>query len=86
MSDGHNGLGSANLSMPHSLNGGLQSAIDGVSNHDSGATDQTVMENLSLQSGNAEPLELITALGVFDPDRVFASALDIGFQDQWVRL
>jgi len=42
------------------------------------------MENLSPQSGDDEPVELITALGVFDPNLVFASALDIDFQDQWV--
>jgi hypothetical protein len=64
--------------------GGSQTAHDGVSVHGEGATGQTGMENLSSQSGDEEPVELITALGVFDPNLVLASALAIDFQDQWV--
>ena len=64
--------------------GGSQTAHDGVSVHGEGATGQTGMVNLSSQSDDEEPVELITALGVFDPNLVFASALDIDFQDQWV--
>jgi hypothetical protein len=37
-------------------------------------------------SVDAEAVELVTALGVFDPDLVFASAVDIDFPDQWVCL
>lgn len=33
---------------------------------------------------NDELVELITALGVFDPNLVFASAVDTDFQNQWV--
>ena len=61
-----------------------QTAIEGGLEHDSGDTGQAEMENSASLPGDHEPLELVTALGVFDPDRVFASALDIGFQDQWV--
>lgn len=68
----------------HTTEGGSQTAHDGVSEHGSGATGQTGVENLSPQSGDEEPMELITALGVFDPNIEFASALDIDFQDQWV--
>ena len=65
---------------------GSQTANDGVSENGSGgATSQTEMDNLSSQAGHEESLELITALGVFDPNLAFASALDIDFQDQWVR-
>src|ERR1700728_1570054 len=65
--------------------GGSQTAQAEGSENAAGATDQTGTENLSSsQSGYEEPVELITALGVFDPNLVFASALDIDFQDQWV--
>lgn len=79
-------IAALDLTMQPSCNteGGSQTAQDGVSEHGSGATGQTGMENLSTQSGDDEPMELITALGVFDPNSVFASALDIDFQDQWV--
>lgn len=62
-----------------------QTAHEGVSEHGPGAAghDETLNMHYS-QSDDHEPLELVTALGVFDPDRVFASALDIDFQDQWV--
>ena len=72
--------------MPPSPGEGPQTADSGISEHGPGATGHTEMENSASQSSNHEPLELITALGVFDPDRVFAAALDISFQDQWVWL
>jgi len=73
-----------NLPMPPSPDGTPQTANGGVPGHGPGEAGQTHAENSLPQTGDVEPLELITALGVFDPDRVFASALDIDFQDRWV--
>jgi hypothetical protein len=65
--------------------GGSQAVHDEVpENGSAGAAGQTGMGDLSLEAGDEEPVELITALGVFDPNLVFASALDMGFRDQWV--
>lgn len=77
-------IAALHLPMPASPDGGPQTANDGVSEHSSGTSSQTQTVNLPSHPTDAEPLELITALGVFDPDRVFASALDIDFRDQWV--
>jgi len=69
----------------NSTEGGSQAAHDGVpENGSGGAAGQTGIGDLSSEVGDEEPMELITALGVFDPNLVFASALDMDFQDQWV--
>jgi hypothetical protein len=59
-------------------------AQDAVPEQNNVAVDDTTTENVPTVPDDEEPVELITALGVFDPNLVFASAVDIDFQNQWV--
>lgn len=55
-----------------------------IPGHDNTVPGQTTAEALTPLPTDDEPVELITALGVFDPNLVFAAAVDLDLQDQWV--
>jgi len=77
-------LGPLDLAMPASrpAEGEQTPAQDALPEQSS--VGHTTTQNLPPVPDNHEPVELITALGVFDPNLVFASAVDIDFQNQWV--